>query len=811
MTDEYNKAACSSEVSEIRNNLLSRKAIEKIIDEAPLNEVVFIVAPYGYGKTSAVRAWLREKEEKAFWIDLEEPEDAGSFLASRLPEVKGDHKILVIDNFGYVKDVVLQRSVRDYIYLLLGKVRIILISRIEPPPVFNDLILKGHMRLITSNELNFSIEEIRDFLETNGQHDVPMGDILQIQADIGGWPAALNAILAVSRRGVPVTYNETARSYIRGFFEVEIWEDLDKGLQEFLMKTSVLEELNPSSCYALTGEGSSQVILNSLFLNGLFISKLEERDSFRYHRVFRDFLSDKLRLSGIDESELNSKFAWWLYERNEFERSFHYFFAAENYYGISQIYKVLIPASMGIEKYLKLTDCITALNISDLKPYPTIVAEMALVHYVKGNIEEMQSLLSLFLEWIDPGVLPISPEQYAEYVWEAGWLSYLNPEEASLNNQKHMEWCNYKEYVPHLENQHVARAAVLRFPSILHGLRDYCSVLDSAEDFLKRAEGTGDQPIREESSLWELDLIIAEYAYEIEDFAKAERLVRSVMAQSEKRQYSDIYFVCTALLVKLMRAAHNSKEIGALISRLKAMIIDRGELYLLPNFHAFELLNRLEDGHAGLTEIFEEENKDTRDKPYFYLLYRQTALVRGLLSDGGYSEALVILGSLDILCHKYGRTMDLMEVYILKAVALYGLGYEEDACGRLSEALQMAEKYGFIRLFSDSAKDIWPILEPVSKRMPGKHVKNVVISCKKALTQSGYQFSGKKYSHIELTKTELKILKALKADMNYEEIALDNNIKISTVKSHAHSIYSKLGVNNKTSAVIEGQKKGIID
>jgi len=47
--------------------------------------------------------------------------------------------------------------------------------------------------------------------------------------------------------------------------------------------------------------------------------------------------------------------------------------------------------------------------------------------------------------------------------------------------------------------------------------------------------------------------------------------------------------------------------------------------------------------------------------------------------------------------------------------------------------------------------------------------------------------------------------------MSYKEIALDNDIKVSTVKSHIRSIYSKLDVGNKTSAVIAARDMGIMD
>lgn len=64
-------------------------------------------------------------------------------------------------------------------------------------------------------------------------------------------------------------------------------------------------------------------------------------------------------------------------------------------------------------------------------------------------------------------------------------------------------------------------------------------------------------------------------------------------------------------------------------------------------------------------------------------------------------------------------------------------------------------------------------------------------------------------THESLTKAEIRILKLLHTGMSYKEIALANDVKIGTVRSHLHSIYSKLGVDNKTLAIITARKSGI--
>jgi len=125
--------------------------------------------------------------------------------------------------------------------------------------------------------------------------------------------------------------------------------------------------------------------------------------------------------------------------------------------------------------------------------------------------------------------------------------------------------------------------------------------------------------------------------------------------------------------------------------------------------------------------------------------------------------------------------------------------------------LNAARRYGYIRMFSDEAKNIWPILNIVRKQNSDNYIKKILTSCRKTLVRAGINNQVNSYSHLSLTKTEIEILKSLQANLSYSEIALDNDIQISTVKTHVHSIYSKLEVNNKTAAVIAARKRGVLD
>jgi DNA-binding NarL/FixJ family response regulator len=55
----------------------------------------------------------------------------------------------------------------------------------------------------------------------------------------------------------------------------------------------------------------------------------------------------------------------------------------------------------------------------------------------------------------------------------------------------------------------------------------------------------------------------------------------------------------------------------------------------------------------------------------------------------------------------------------------------------------------------------------------------------------------------KLTSQENRILHLLAKGLLYKEIALLLNVKLDTVKKHTSNLYKKLGVRNKTEAIMK--------
>jgi len=95
--------------------------------------------------------------------------------------------------------------------------------------------------------------------------------------------------------GLPALTGPAAHRHLFDFFAQEVLSELPLPLQQFVLYSSVLPELSPALCQAVTGRGDAMAVLDTLFSRQLFLSALDETvPLLRFHDLFRDFLRAEL-------------------------------------------------------------------------------------------------------------------------------------------------------------------------------------------------------------------------------------------------------------------------------------------------------------------------------------------------------------------------------------------------------------------------------------------------------------------------------------------------------------------------------------
>ena len=182
-----------------------------------------------------------------------------------------------------------------------------------------------------------------------------------------------------------------------------------------------------------------------------------------------------------------------------------------------------------------------------------------------------------------------------------------------------------------------------------------------------------------------------------------------------------------------------------------------------------------------------------------YLTY-----VRLLMAGGKFAEALPILNDLSAAQEQMGRIRALIESLALQALCLRSLGRMEEAVRALARALLLAEPEGFARVFIQEGPTMAALLRTAGTQGHSpEYVRHLLESFTETLAPQEAAFD-------PLSERELEVLRLMAEGLTNTEIAAGLVIAHSTVKTHVNRIYSKLGVSTRTQAVARARQLQIL-
>ncbi len=196
---------------------------------------------------------------------------------------------------------------------------------------------------------------------------------------------------------------------------------------------------------------------------------------------------------------------------------------------------------------------------------------------------------------------------------------------------------------------------------------------------------------------------------------------------------------------------------------------------------------------------------------------REIAQARVLLAQGLPDEALNLLAGLASAAEAGGRTGRLIEILILKAVALQQMKDAPQAEPILATSLALAEPEGYVRTFLDEGQPVRVMLAHwQAHAAPGRlrdYAARLLSQCEveplpdlaaldKAVLDAEL---------IEpLTPRELEVLELICAGDSNQMIADNLVITVKTVKKHTGNILGKLGVTSRGQAMVKARQLGLL-
>jgi LuxR family maltose regulon positive regulatory protein len=215
---------------------------------------------------------------------------------------------------------------------------------------------------------------------------------------------------------------------------------------------------------------------------------------------------------------------------------------------------------------------------------------------------------------------------------------------------------------------------------------------------------------------------------------------------------------------------------------------------------------------AGLSP---DDEPDYPREPAYLLL------ARVLLAQNDPGAALALLQRLLGAAAGQGRAGSIIEIGALRALALAACGDHASALGALTEALTLARRHGYIRVFADEGAPMRGLLGQLPVTRPGRqhaaraidarYLAALLRACGPASAVPQRRSAAAPPGLAEpLTDRELEVLRLLAAGKSNQRIAHDLFVALDTVKKHVTHILGKLGAANRTEAVARARELGLI-
>jgi len=326
------------------------------LDQVSGGQTALLSAPAGYGKTALLAQWIagdgcRLAGGRPFgWLALDEGDndpvrfwsylvaalqtlpDAGSlgsaFLemmqAPQAPSLEQSLVLLlneisqapgqmgvVLDDYHSISEKQVHASLGFFIEHLPANLILVIAGRGEPPLALARFRTRGRLVDLHAADLRFTSQETAEFFHTCMPLGLSEKDIAILDQRVEGWVAGLQ-LAGLSMEGLAdresfIRAFTGDDRYILDYLTQEILSRQSPEIQDFLLKTSILERMNAGLCEELTGSSLSllppgsaaqagQAILEFLDRANLFIIPLDNRRTwYRYHRLFADLLQVQLR------------------------------------------------------------------------------------------------------------------------------------------------------------------------------------------------------------------------------------------------------------------------------------------------------------------------------------------------------------------------------------------------------------------------------------------------------------------------------------------------------------------------------------
>jgi LuxR family transcriptional regulator, maltose regulon positive regulatory protein len=755
--------------------------------------------------------------------------------------------VLIIDDLHELKSAQALRQLEDLLSNQAGFANLVFSSRRDPPIRLHRLRLADDVAEIRSNDLRFTEQETRELLAGSGIN-LSSAAAAALHQRTEGWAAGLRlAVISLGSHPNPerfvAEFSGTDRA-IGEYLMAEMLERQPIEVQQMLLRTSLVDSMNGELADLLAGRsGSEQMLLELEDANAFVVSLDAQHTWFRYHHLLADFLRLELRRTAADQlAVLHRRAAQWFVDRGDVVEAVRHTIAAGDWPDAARLvadhsFRWVLDGQAGT-----IRTVLRAFPAGAATDHPDLALTHAAADLDRGRLEEAAARLAVAERGVDSApparrhhlVVAIASlrlamarrsGQFSEVIEQIGLLDASISDESTEPNAMGNElrgvalmnlgivetWSgrladaerHLREGVmlaqtigrPYLE---VACRAHQGFPSKLVSV---ASARERARQAVAVAQrhGLDDRPIVAPAfgalggiSIW------------MGEFDEGEGWLRRAweVAEPHADPAAAVFLHLSTGMLHAARGKHR-QALDEFEAAANAQSLLSGVHALAPRIAGWVASTQARLGMLG--EARATLGGFSPDVERMGAIHNARAVVS--MAEGNPAAALETLGHVRDSTqgvHAFTR----VEAQLLTGVAHLSLGDRGAAAAAAEAALAAAEPDRLI--FPFTLTDTTELLEalPHHETAHGALLADIADVLRGAQTPSTDQrpLPGS----VELSPSELRVLRYLPTNLRRSEIARELYISVNTVNTHMRHIYFKLGARDRSSAVERARELALL-
>lgn len=763
------------------------------------NRVIIFSAFCGYGKTTIALKLLENKKvcmkkvEKDVSVDL-------SFSKQE--------EVMFIEDIHLLKDKEMIQQLCEMIRDEKG-IRLVLTTRGTMPEWLFPLQLSGRVKLFQEHDLRFGERELFRCAEMEGVN-VSKLEAARILEKSKGYPLGVCSFVHYLAEGGAWGERANVRAAWRifGYIEENLFKQLEKAEQEFLLQMAPFEEFSIDFALRMNPECNVRKVVEGLLLDTTTL--LHVRDEvYEFNFVMRTYIMWQFHKHFTEEEkqQIYLQGSRYYEAKNNIVKALEYYDKAKEYEKITELLVLNAEQNPGVGHYQEMERYYMHMPREQVLKSPSLMCGMSMLMSMRVHYEKSEAWYQALVNYSNE--LDKKSEFYAKVMEKIMYLDIALPQKS---NDGIMDTINkVAKYAGKRQVVLPAFSITSRLPSVMNGGKDF-SDWAKRDDILYKTFRTPLNKVLKNEGIGAIECGMCESKFEKgQDYAVYLVQMMSILPQVQQLGTPDIEFAIIGTIARIHVAQGKAESAKDSLLNLRQRFVEKNEVRFISNIDAMLAHISLLQGDIDVAMKWKEEvAPKANDSIWTMWRYQYFIKIEVLIYEKEYVDALLLLAQLLTYTQQCNRRIDEIQVHCFMAICYHRMNNRAWKSA-MQNAIDLAEEYQFVTTISQFGMAILPVFT-AGKWSGNKEFHSKVLKAIRIHATFYQQYMKLRIEEIEkLSGMELSVLRLICQNRSNQEIGEILGIKLPTVKTHASNIYRKLEVNRRTEAKAEAIRRNLVE